>query len=73
MALSDLVNDPYSAKRYLAEIGAYDIAGTATTTVRVSDHGLVTGSGDSPAKTLYEARIEPHMAIGRCCVADPSS
>ena len=40
MALSDLVNDPYSAKRYLAEIGAYDIAGTATTTVRVSDHGL---------------------------------
>ena len=57
MALSDLVNDPYSAKRYLAEIGAYDITGTATTTVRVSDHGLVTGSGDSPAKTLYEARI----------------
>jgi hypothetical protein len=57
MALADLVADPYSAKRYLAEIGAYDIAGTATTTVRVSDHGLVTGSGDSPAKTLYEARI----------------
>ena len=28
MALSDLVNDPYSAKRYLAEIGAYDIAAT---------------------------------------------
>ena len=42
MALSDLVNDPYSVKRYLAEIGAYDITGTATTTVRVSDHGLVT-------------------------------
>ena len=57
MALSDLVNDPYSAKRYLAEIGAYDIAGTATMTVRVSDHRLVTGFGDSPAKALYEARI----------------
>ena len=40
MALIDLLNDPYSAKRYLAEIGAYDIAGTATTTVRVSNHGL---------------------------------
>ena len=25
--------------------------------MRVSDHGLVTGSGGSPAKTLYEARI----------------
>ena len=57
MALSDLVNDPYSAKRYLAEIGAYVIAGTATMTVRVSDHRLVTGFGDSPAKALYEARI----------------
>ena len=34
MALSDLVNDPYSAKRYLAEIGAYDIAGTATITTK---------------------------------------
>ena len=41
MALIDLVNDPYSAKRYLAEIGAYDIAGTGTTTVRVSGHGLI--------------------------------
>jgi hypothetical protein len=41
MSLIDLVNDPYSAKRYLAEIGAYDISGAATTTVRVSDHGLV--------------------------------
>ena len=39
MALSDLVNDPYSAKRYLAEIGAYNIAGSATATVRVSGHG----------------------------------
>jgi len=57
MALSDLVNDPYSAKRYLAEIGAYDIIGTATMTVRISDHRLVTGSGDSPAKALYEAKI----------------
>ena len=27
MALINLVNDPYSAKRYLAEIGAYDISG----------------------------------------------
>ena len=41
MALIDLVNDPYSAKPCLAEIGAYDIAGTATTTVRVIDHGLI--------------------------------
>jgi hypothetical protein len=57
MALSDLVNDPYSAKRYLTEICAYDIAGTATMTVRVSDHRLVTWSGDSPAKALHEARI----------------
>ena len=57
MALADLVADPFSAKRYIAEIGAYDIAGAATTTVRVSDHGLVTASGDSPATTLYEARI----------------
>jgi hypothetical protein len=65
MALADLVNDPFSAKRYLAEIGAYDIAGTATTTVRVSDHGLVTGSGDSPAKTLYEARIVEPISFER--------
>ena len=65
MALSDLVNDPYSAKRYLAEIGAYDISGTAATTVRVSDHGLVTGSGDSPAKTLYEARIIEPISFER--------
>ena len=41
MALSDLVNDPYSDKRYLAEIGAYDISGTVATTVRVSGHGLI--------------------------------
>lgn len=65
MALADLVNDPFSAKRYLAEIGAYNIAGTATTTVRVSDHGLVTGSGDSPAKTLYEARIVEPISFER--------
>jgi hypothetical protein len=65
MALADLVNDPFSAKRYLAEIGAYDIAGTATTTVRVSDHGLVTGSGDSPANTLYEARIVEPISFER--------
>ena len=65
MALADLVADPFSAKRYLAEIGAYNIAGTAATTVRVSDHGLVTGSGDSPAKTLYEARIVEPISFER--------
>ena len=57
MALADLIADPYAEKRYIAEIGAYNIAGTATTTIRVSDHGLVTGASDSPAHTLYEARI----------------
>jgi hypothetical protein len=65
MALADLVADPFSAKRYIAEIGAYDIAGAATTTVRVSDHGLVTSAGDSPAKTLYEARIVEPISFER--------
>ena len=65
MALADLVADPFSAKRYLAEIGAYDIAGAATTTVRVSDHGVITAAGDSPATTLYEARIVEPISFQR--------
>ena len=65
MALADLIADPYAEKHYLAEIVAYDIAGTATTTIRVSDHGLVTGASDTPAHTLYEARIIEPMAFQR--------
>tara|TARA_Y100000593_G_scaffold72636_1_gene133414 strand:+ start:6375 stop:7868 length:1494 start_codon:yes stop_codon:yes gene_type:complete len=65
MALSDLVNDPFAEKRYIAEISAYNIAGTATTTIYVSDHGLVSQSSDTPAKTLFESRIIEPIAFDR--------
>ena len=65
MTLADLIADPYAEKRYLAEIVAYDIAGTAVVTIRVSDHGLVTGASDTPAHTLYEARIIEPMSFQR--------
>ena len=69
MALADLVADPYSIKRYLAEIGAYDIAGTAATTIRVSDHGFITAGIDTPASTLYEARIIEPINFSRSMFA----
>ncbi len=65
MTLADLIADPFADKRYIAEIGAYNISGTAAVTIRVSDHGLVTGASDSPAHTLYEARIIEPMNFAR--------
>ena len=56
-AFSDLLADPYAARRYLVILEPYDPGASAVVTLHYSDHGFVTEPGDSPANQYFEPRV----------------
>ena len=56
-AFTDLLADPYAARRYLVILEPYDPGAGAVVALYYSDHGFVTEPGDSPANQYYEPRV----------------
>jgi hypothetical protein len=56
-AFTDLLADPYSARRYLVILEPYDPGAAAVVTLYYSDHGFVTEPSDSPASQYFEPRV----------------
>jgi hypothetical protein len=56
-AFTDLLADPYAARRYLVVLEPYDPGAGAMITLYYSDHGFVTEPGDSPANQYFEPRV----------------
>lgn len=51
---------------YLVELAAYDIGGASTTTLRYANRrGHVTGPAETPANTVYRARIAQPITVAR--------
>ena len=56
-AFTDLLADPYAARRYLVILEPYDPGASAVVTLHYSDHGFVTEPSDSPASQYFEPRV----------------
>jgi hypothetical protein len=56
-AFTDLLADPYAARRYLVILEPYDPGASAVVTLYYSDHGFVTEPLDSPASRYFEPRV----------------
>ena len=56
-AFTDLLADPYAARRYLVILEPYDPGASAVVTLHYSDHGFVTKPTDSPASQYFEPRV----------------
>ena len=56
-AFTDLLADPYAARRYLVILEPYDPGASAVVTLYHSDHGFVTKPTDSPASQYFEPRV----------------
>jgi len=56
-AFSDLLADPYAARRYLVILEPYDPGAIAVVSLYYSDHGFVTEPGDSPASQYFAPRV----------------
>lgn len=54
-----------SQTEYLVEMLAYDPSGPGTVTLRYSTHGKVTGPAETPANTVYDARLKEPGDIRR--------
>ena len=53
---------------YLAELTAYDLVGATTTTLRyATGAGHVTGPSETPANTIYDARVSQPVNVARHC------
>lgn len=62
---TDLLEDPYAKKTYLAEIVAYDLVGATTETLYFSTLPYVTEPAESPANQFYEPRLNDAMNFQR--------
>ena len=54
---TDLLADPYAARRYLVILEPYDPDVATVVALYYSDHGFVTEPGDSPANQYFEPRV----------------
>lgn len=54
-----------SLTEYLVELVAYDASVPGTVTLRYSVYGHVTGPGETPANTVYDARIKQPAVMSR--------
>jgi len=63
--LADLVADPYAKKKYLVILKPYDISGASELTLYYSGEGFVTSPTDTPANTLFDARLVEPISFQR--------
>ncbi len=56
-AFTDLLADPYAARRYLVILEPYDPGAGAVVALYYSDHGFVTKPTDNPASQYFEPRV----------------
>lgn len=56
-AFTDLLANPYAARRYLVILEPYDPGAGAVVTLYYSDHGFVTETGDDPPSRYFEPRV----------------
>ena len=64
-SLADLVANPYAKKKYLVTVKPYDVANTTRLTLYYSGEGFVSGPSDSPANTLFDARLVEPISFSR--------
>jgi hypothetical protein len=72
-AFEDLIADRRRAKRFLAEIVAWDPVASAAVTLYFADDKFVTAPTDTPANTPYLVRIATGLTFSRTLFREPEA